>query len=371
MITIQRLINLLKSNEGGNIKMAKRFLVGVANIYAYNKSTNDLYFASKTMLDTAIEVSTGNQEITGGQGNTLQYVYFHSPKLNLTLTEVQFNLAMVAANVGSSIVTGANVWTEENVTLGALGAGTVAGTPVVTPDSSSTIYGWVTEQNGTTTRVTFTGSAFTLSGGTSGQVVCVRYYNNNTAARQVTIPANFVPANVRLVMDCQLASSDTTSVAGSSIIGRIQFEIGSAQLSGAQSITMSSEGVSNTPLTAMALADTTAVAGCTGSGIYGKITEIIDSANWYDLVTILAAQTDPVAISSGSPTSQIVLYGIPTVGAAFVVPAGDISYVSGTPATATVSSTGLITRVTTGSTLITCTITGKTAVKTTVNVVSA
>jgi len=351
--------------------MAKRFLVGVANIYGYNKSTNDLAFASKTMLDTAIEITTSNQEISGGQGNALQYVYFHSPKLNLTLTEVQFNLAMVAANVGSAITTGNNVWTEESITLTTGGAGTVSATPVVTPGVTSTIYGWVTNASDVTSRVTFSGTGFTLAGGSSGDVVCVRYYVANSASRQVSIPANFVPSNVRLVMDCQLASSDTSSVSGASIIGRIQFEIGSAQLSGAQTITMSSTGVSNTPLKAMALADKTGVTGCTGAGIYGKITEIVDSANWYDTVSIVTPTVDPVAISSGAPTSQIVMYAIPSVGSAFVAPAGDFTYVSGTPATATVSATGLITRVTTGSTLITVTVTGKTSVKSTINVVSA
>jgi hypothetical protein len=351
--------------------MAKRFLVGVANINAYNKATNDLLFTSKTMLDTAIEVTTGSQEIAGGQGNPLQYVYFHSPKLNMTLTEVQFNLAMVAANVGSAITTGANIWYEEAITLTAGGAGTVSATPLVTPGATSTIYGWATNSSDVTTRVTFTGLNFTVAGASSGDVVCVRYYKNNSAAQQVVIPANFVPANVRLVMDCQLASSDTSSVSGASIIGRVQFEIGSAQLSGAQTINMTSTGVSNTPLKAVALADKTGVTGCTGAGIYGKITQIVDSSNWYDTVTVIGSSADPVNVSSGSSTFQLVIYAIPSVGSAFVAPAGDFTYVSSSPSVCSVSSTGLITRLTSGNTTITATVTGKTSLVDSISVVSA
>jgi hypothetical protein len=350
--------------------MAKRFLVGVADIYGYNKATNELIFASKTMLDTAIEISTGNTEISGGQGNTLQYVYFHSGRLNLTLTETQFNLGMIASNVGSAVTTGASVWLEENVTLGVGGTGTVSKTPLKTPDSTSPIYGWVTVGD-TSTRVQFAGSNFTLAGGTNGQAVCVRYYATNTSAKQVVIPSNFVPANIRLVMDCQIASSDTSSLAGSSIIGRIQFEIGSAQLSGSQSITMTSDGVSQTPLSAMALADTSANYGCVGGGIYGKITEIIDNAYWYDSVVALAIVPDPVAISAGTPTQQLTIWAIPSSGSAFVVPTiSDIGFVSSTPATATVNTSGLVTRVATGSTIITATIINKNTIKATASVTS-
>lgn len=350
--------------------MAKRFLVGVSNIYAYSRATNELLFTSKTMMDTAIEVSTGSTEIAGGQGNPLQYIYFHSPKLEITLTDTQFNLGMIAANVGSSITTNANVWYEESIAI-VSNAGTATKTPIKTPDSTSPIYGWFTDTSGVTQRVTFTGSAFSTTGLTD-QTGCLRYYITNNSARQITIPANFIPANVRLVMDCQLASSDTGSASGSSIIGRIQFEIGSAQLSGAQSIAMTSDGVANTPLKAQALADTNGVSGCTGAGIYGKITEILDSSNWYDLVTALAIVPDPVNISAGTPTKQLTVYAIPTSGSAFVVPNYlDLTFTSGTPATCTINTTGLITRVATGSSIVSAVITNKSSVQATTSVVSA
>ena len=52
------------------------------------------------------------------------------------------------------------------------GAGTVVKTPVGFL-GSSTAYGWVTDVDGITTRVAFTGSNFTLPGGSLNDVVCV------------------------------------------------------------------------------------------------------------------------------------------------------------------------------------------------------
>ena len=348
--------------------MAKKFLVGVGNVYAYNKATSDLLFTSKAMLDTSIEVSTDSTNINGGQGNPLQFIYFHTPEMSLTLTDTQFNLEMIAANVGSTIVTGDDVWTEETVTLGGGGAGSVTGTPIVTPDETSTIYGWVTQSDGTTTRVTFTGQGFTLAGGTSGEDVCVRFYETDSAARSVTINANFIPSSVRLVIDAQLASGDSSDISGSSIIGKVQFEIDTAQLSGSQSIEMSSSGVSTTPLTAMALASS-AVGGCTGSGVYGAIKEIINSANWYDNVQFLAVANDPVELTHPD-TEQLIVWAIPSTGASFQVPdLTSLTFVSGTPAVATVSVGSLVTSVSAGSSLISIEVTAKTSVATTANVV--
>ena len=344
----------------------KKFLVGVANIYYYN-TNSQLVFQSKTMLDTAIEVSTDSTNINGGQGNALQYIYFHTPEMSLTLTETQFNLGMLGSNVGSDLNIGTNVWVDEEVTLGAGGAGTVVGTPLVTPDESTIIYGWVTNAEGDTVRVEFTGQGFTLPGGAEGDVVCVRFYENNTAAKSIDINANFVPAVGRLVMEAQLASSNSGKVQDSSIIGKVQFEINRAQLSGAQSIEMSSSGVSQTPLTAMALADDNRISGCTGAGVYGKITEVIDGANWYDTVFALAATNADIDLEV-SETEKINLFAVPRQGNSFMPPYEDITFATGDAGVATVDADGIVTAVGAGETIISATITEKDSVEVNIEV---
>jgi len=343
----------------------KKFLCGVADAYFY--STDEvLLFSSKSMLDDSLEINVSNTEIRAGKGDALQYNYFHTSSFNLTLTDVQFNLSMISANVGEEIATSTDIWHEEEITLTSGGAGSVTYTPKVTPDGDTTVYGWVTQQDGTTTRVTFSTKDFTLAGGATGEVVCVRYYKNDTAARYIEIPANIIPKIGRLVLEAQLFSSNSGDANGATLIGRVEVSIPRLQLSGSQTISMSSSGVSNTPLKGMALAHNEA--GCNGSGVYAKITEVITNANWYDNVAYLAVLDDTITLTVGQ-TSQLAIYGIPSVGSAFLVPMTDLTFTSGTPAKATVSAGGLITYIAgSGTSLVTISITNKSAVTTAVNV---
>jgi hypothetical protein len=347
--------------------MSKKFVVGVANVTALNISTGDVIFKSKTMLDDSITISTSNQEVSGGQGNALQYVYYHSGRLNAKLTDIQFSLNAIAANVGSTIVTGSDVWVEETVILGSGGTGSVVGTPILTPDiSGSDVYGYVTDADGLTTKVTFSTKSFTLSGGAENDVVTVQYFADDASARYVKVNANFLPSIVRLILDAQLASSEESSAAGASVIGNVQIEIPRFQIAGSQEISMTSSGVSQTPLEGMALAYNTTAAN---SGYYATITEIIDSANWYDNVFALATEDNSIAITHPG-TSTPVIWAIPNNGdAPFRAPVADLSFTSGTTATCTVGlHTGIITSEGSGTSVVSCVITSKNTVTLEINV---
>jgi len=349
--------------------MAKKFLVGVGSVTAFNISTGDILFRSRTILDDSIDITTASEEISAGQGNALQYIYYHSGRFSAKLTETQFSLNMIGQNVGSSILTGKNVWTEENVTLGVGGTGTVVGTPILTPDvSGADVFGYVTNAAGVTTKITFSTKDFTLVGGAENDIVCVQYFTLDSAARYVTVNSNFLPSVVRLVIDTQLASSDESSAAGSSIIGKVQVEVPRFQIAGSQSISMTASGVAQTPLEGMALSFA-GTGGCNGSGYYATIAEVIDANNWYDNVGFLAIADDTVALTHPS-TSTLTVWAVPTNGdAAFKAPAADLSFTSGTVGTCTVGlHTGIITTVAGGTSVITCVITSKNTVGTTATV---
>lgn len=339
--------------------MGRQFLCGVANVYGYNPSTGDLVFQSKTMLDDSVDVTVANTEIRAGQGDALQLVYFHGSAMKVNLTESQFSLNFIGATIGSALSTGKNLWTEETVTLGAGGTGNVVGTPLMQPDiTGSTVYGWVTDKTGTITKVTFATKAFTLAGGTSGDQVTVRYFANNAAAQYIQVNSNIIPSVVRLVMDAQLFSTDG-GVSASTLIGKAQVEIPRCQLDGAAKLSMTSSGVSNTPVTAMALAYNDTV---TNSSYYATIAQIINSSNWYDQVYAIAATTDPITVSTATTTFQLDLRAIPTIGSAFKPPYTDITFASSDATKATVSAGGLVTKVAVGSANINFTITGKNTV---------
>jgi hypothetical protein len=330
----------------------------------FNYDANDnLLWIGKTLINSAIEISTTGEEIRGEAGNLLQLIYYHTSTFALTQEEQQFNLTMLAKTLGASIVTGANVWEEEAVTITA-GAGAVIGTPIAT--STGTIYGWAELEDGSSERFTFSGQDFTLVGQSSG-IVCVRYYKNNTAARQISVNANIIPSVVRTVVEAQLFSGDPNNVSTSTLIGKVLVEVPRLQLNGSASLTLNSTGASSTPISGTALASR--VAGCNSAGVYATITEVINSANWFDGIQILAIQDDTPTVAVSS-TITLQVWAVPTNGdAPFIAPIADLSFTSGTPANATAGlHTGVITGVLAGTSIITVVITDKNTVSTTATV---
>ena len=323
----------------------RKFLTSVADVYGYDMNDN-LLFVSKTMLDSNIAVTLGSAPIRGGRGSQLQYIYYHTADMKFTLTDTQWNLAMLGATTGYTPVVGESYYAQETLVMS--GSQTsVTGSPLAF--TGTTIYGWATYlPTGYTERVTFTGKTFsvTASGSAAGNW-CVRYYQANTSAGlAVTIGANIIPNIVKLVMETQLNSSDVTTNA----IGIVQIIVPTANLSGDFTINMKSDGVSNTPLTAEALAYTdTTVSGanCTTVGYYAKIIEVINSTSWYSTVIALAvAGGDYHQPLSSARTLDT--WAVPSTGAAFRVPPGSVTYSLGTQASA--SAPGFATGTTIGAT---------------------
>ena len=328
----------------------KKFLVSTADVYGYDSNDN-LLFVGKTLLDSSIETTLSNTDVRAGKGNQLQYIYYHTAEMNITINEAQFSLEFLALNTGSSIETGANIWTEESVTI-TNGAGNVTkGTPLAI--QTQTIYGWVTKEDGTVERVAFTGANFTLADSSYNGTVCVRYYTNDAAARKVTVYADMLPSTIRLVMVGTLASSDSTT----NQIGTVQIEVPRASMTGAFTLSMTPDAVAQTPLSVRALASTETTGGCDGNRpIYATITEKINGAKWYDNVIALAIKGGDFDLKSGdSKTLQV--YAIKNDGsAAFLAPVGGLTFTSSETSKATVEG-GIVAGVAAGSSTIKATIT--------------
>lgn len=328
----------------------KKFLVSTADVYGYDSNDN-LLFVGKTLLDSSIETTLSNTDVRAGKGNQLQYIYYHTAEMNIAINEAQFSLEFLALNTGSSIETGANIWTEESVTV-TNGAGVVTqGTPLAI--QTQTIYGWVTKEDGTVERVAFSGAGFTLADSSYNGTVCVRYYTNDAAARKVTVYADMLPSTIRLVMVGTLASSDSTT----NQIGTVQIEVPRASMTGAFTLSMTPDAVSQTPLSVRALASTETAGGCGGNRpIYATITEKINGARWYDNVIALAIKGGDFDLKSGdSKTLQV--YAIKNDGsAAFLAPVGGLTFTSSETSKATVEG-GIVSGVAAGSSTIKATIT--------------
>jgi hypothetical protein len=215
---------------------------------------------------------------------------------------------------------------------------------------------------GTTERVTFSGKTWATSSGSQNDVCCVRYYALNSAASQLIIPSNIVPSQMRLEIDTQLASNSTTTT---NIIGSVQIIVPAAQASGAFTISTKADGVSTTALNLMALRTVdTSTASCTSAPYYATITEIVTSANWYDDVIAIGIQGGDIALTTATSPKQLVVWAVTSTPgkAPFQVPltGTSMTFASSATAYATVgANSGIVTKVTTGTTIISTTITAK------------
>ena len=347
----------------------RKFLTSVADVYAYDDSDN-IVFTAKTLLDSSIEVSLGSAPVRGGRGNQLQYIYYHTGEMKFTITDTQWNLGMLASTVGSTQDT-TSFYKEESVTVTG-SAGSVGEVPLAFV-TGGTIYGWATSPLGVTQRIVIAvGKTFTVTGVETSGTWCVRYYTANLSiGKTVTIKANMIPSVLKLVMETQLNSSDVKT----NKIGIVQIIAPTVTLSGAFSVAMKADGVANTPLTGTALAYNPGTSGCTASPYYAEIIEIIDDTDWWDNVIALSVEGGDFSMGN-STTSTLVVWAIPSTGAAFIPPAADLDFnLVGTPtATSTIVGihTGIVTSNTTdGTAVIKANITSATTIDTTVTVTVA
>jgi len=336
--------------------MSKYFMTSVADVRLYD-SSDVLVATAKTLMDSSIDVSVAETEVRGGKGNALQYVLSAGADLSLTLSETQFSLDFLEQTLGATLATGVNIFSEETITLDASKEGTVAGTPLAYQNTA--IYAWITHvATDTVERVVFAGSTFTSAVGVEDDVVCVRYYNLDAAAKQITIGANVIPNIVRAELETQLADSTSST----NVVGSVRFTVPSLKLSGAFTMSMSPDGVSETPLTGKALAYSPTSGSCTGVDVLGYITRVIDSALWYSDVVAMALIGGDLALThQGAAT--VVAKAIHDDGSVSTPPVADLTFSSTETGFATIGAqTGIIATVAPGVTIISCTITSKTSI---------
>lgn len=335
--------------------MSNYFIGGVmtADLYA----GDELFSTAKTLLDSSITISVDSAEVRGGVGHKLFGKYFHTSKFDMKFTDAMWRLEYVAKNIGSSITMGGDAFVQESVVLTTGASGTVVGTPVAF-GTYGTI-GWVALPNTTTwQKVSFTGSTFTSPVGISGDTVCVKYIKNESAARKLIVSANIIPDTIHVIGKVGLFAGDSSNLAASTKVGVVQFEIPRFLLNGSQDISMTSNGVSNTPLSGSALEVSSAT--CDGDGYYAIITEILNSSNWYDSCYALAVVDDSITLDTTTTTATLDVRALYNNAMPNKPNYADLTFTSSTPATATVNASGVVTKVgTTGTTIITVTITNK------------
>lgn len=346
--------------------MSRQFLAGAATVDML--VGDQLIATATTLLDSSITVGSTAEEVRGGPGAKLLGKYYHTSTFDINLTDVLFKLEYFAFQTGSAIQRIADVFTSEQVTLGAGGSGTITGTPAVY-QSYGTI-GWAAKPGSDAyQKITFTEKAFTVAGAKEGDIYCVKYISTDNAARQITISSSFIPSEVTLVMTANLyraGGRGENDVNNSSKIGIVQVLVPRFQFNGSMELSMTSTGVANSPIAGSALDNPSA--DCSDGGYYAIITEQLSGSSWYDNVFALAIEDSDIELATTTGTATLSVYALPLNGAAFKPPYEDLTFTSAANGTATVTQEGVVTGVAQGSTTVTVSIKNKAGVEAIANI---
>ena len=299
-------------------------------------------------LEAAIKASMENKDITAGKSNRLVFSYIYGRKIAITLTAANWDLSYLSAQVGSEIFVGlSDVYKQDECVVLTAGIGTLATTPVSGTNVS------VELPNGLFVEITPVGSTIDLTsyGLTTESIKAT--YKYNTTVKSVTVDATSTPMIGRLVLNADKYNNSVGKIAD------LQIEIPSYQLDGAFELSMTPDGVASSNLSGTALA----VDGntCTDGSVYAYVKEIPSVATEYPIIDIAATPSTITLSLAGTKTSTLSVLGIRGGLYSNVSIANtDCTFTSGTPATATVSTAGVITGVAAGTSIITVTTQGKT-----------
>lgn len=269
-------------------KKSKDFLVSTADVAFIVKGM--LAFTGTTSLNTSIAVSMEDQEIVGGKGNKTLYKYKYGRKLAPSIEMAEWNLAYIAANVGSTIFEGLKdvFAVAECVTL-TNGVGTLNKVPVGKV--------FVEKTDGSTIEVVPVGSTITI-GNLNDNVSVTYQYSTNV--KRVTIDAESSPMIGELI----LTADKHNNLKGK--VGEVQIDVPSFQLSGTFDISLEASGSSTTKLDGDALA--VDGASCSDGSVYAYITEIPSEESMISVMDI-AATPAKINLAIGD-TKPITIVGI-------------------------------------------------------------
>lgn len=190
-----------------------------------------------------------------------------------------FNMSYVAANCGSDLVKGGDVFKDEE--LKAETDGTVKLTATAVPFIGSEIYAYVRKDgDASDKRKKMPVVENKISGLDAGATYCVRYLYTDGAADKLVVSSQFIPKTLYAVLTVALYAGDDKNAESATKVGKVVIKIPRFQLSGAMEISMTATGASQTALDGSAMAY--GGKGCDGRGVYAEIIQVIDNAHWYD-----------------------------------------------------------------------------------------
>jgi hypothetical protein len=277
--------------------MANQFLVSVANAYGKDANTGQAILMAKANISSAFTLSTTAQEVRGGIGNPLLYVFYHSRKVEIKLEAATYDKQFLGLNAGSLNQNGSITAVKNECITLSNGIGTCTQLPlsdigVFLPD-------------GTIQTVTPSGYTFTVVGGASLSVDVA--YNYSVTADQITVSTSTPPSVIDLTLLAEVR--DNTNV----VTNYLQINIPKFQISGNYTLSFAANGVASNAIEGMALATTST--DCTTGDYFAKVTYIPAVAATVatgSIVAIPSTLTFPVSASTTKSVSVLAIKGTST-----------------------------------------------------------
>ena len=208
-----------------------------------------------------------------------------------------FNMSYVAANCGSDLVKGGDVFKDEELVADVSGAITL--TSIAVPFVGSSIFAYVRKADSASDKRTKMAVVDNkVTGLDAGATYCVRYLYTDGAADKLVVSSQFIPKTLYAVLTVALYAGDNTNPEAGTKVGKVVIKVPRFQLSGAMEISMTATGASQTALDGSALAS--GEKGCDGRGIYAEILQVIDNAHWYDDASGLIIEDNYVEMAASA-----------------------------------------------------------------------
>lgn len=225
--------------------MANYFIgsVGTAEAFKVKDGKMEMAFVSKTLTDSALNISTTKEDLRGGSGAPIVTSFYHSPTVEINLTDIMWKRAYVESQLGASfdssdrVVT--NYITEEiTATAGEIALSKQAVDLPISCDIDSNI-AWVTKKgtsNWKAYEFTAGESTSTISSADfeAGADYCVRYLAEDIATKEAIIYSNIIPQELFLIITATIYAGDKCAASNGTYAGTITFEIPRFRLNGAQ-----------------------------------------------------------------------------------------------------------------------------------------
>lgn len=321
----------------------KFFLASVGNAEAYSTRNGEFshVLSARTLTESTLGFTSTMEEVRAGQGAKLYGRFNHSAGMTVSLTDAMFDMNYIALQTGSQIQTGASaIYTNDSYVAVAGVSKTVALTkePVAigeacgldkkvvwfrasgcnpTQEDISIVVDGVTN--------TYAGGTLTITGTDAAKFVdgvtyCISYFAMDNLADLIKISANFIPAEMVLVLTAKLFEGDANAPETGKPAGEITIKVPRFQLDGQFDLSMAMTSAATISLNGTALA--VDAGGCEDNGIYAEIVQVLTGSTYASKGLRMIALDPESAVNEGTP----VVYGLYNNGSTGLIPNSDLTF---------------------------------------------